>query len=154
MLDRNEYYLEILNYPKEELFDLADKCTAVLLHAAIDEVGSEEKNLPYDLVIDLVFMYAFHDGYVTEDKRKLIKDLFLLEMSDEELLDLQKFQSSSHEGVQKLLRKLRVDEEFTDTEFLLGLCIYALDGEITVDEQVLLERNTRKDIIKYEKGNA
>ncbi len=154
MLDRNEYYLEILDYPKEELFSIANKCTALLLHLAKDELSDDKNDLPYDVIIDLVFMYAFYDEYVTNDKAKLIKDLFDIEMSDSELLDFAKDRMETAKEREKFLDKLRIDEEFTDTEFLLGLCIYALDGEITRDEQTLLERNTRKDIIKYKKGNA
>ena len=153
MLSRNEYYVEILEYPKEELFEIAEKSSAFILHKIKDEYG--DNDVPYDLTIDLVFTYAFHDGYVTEDKRELIKKIFTLEMSDEDLLDLVKYhKEEGREERDKILSKLRKDDEFADAEFLLAICIYALDGEITKEEQDFVERNLRQDIIKQNKGNA
>ncbi|MCQ2801805.1 MAG: hypothetical protein MJ222_04140 [Bacilli bacterium] len=153
MLSRSEYYLEILEYPKEELFEIAEKTAAFILHTIKDQYG--DGDLPYDLTIDLVFTYAFYDGYVTEEKRELIKNIFTMDMSDEDLLGLANFhKNEGREERDKILNKLRKNEEFADAEFLLAISIYALDGEITKEEQNFIESNIRQDIIKYKKGNA
>lgn len=153
MLSRSEYYLEILEYPKEELFEIAEKTAAFILHTIKDQYG--EGDISYDLTIDLVFAYAFHDGYVTPEKRQLIKQIFTLEMSDEDLLGIVDYhKEEGREERDKVLNNLRKDDEFSDAEFLLAISIYALDGEITKEEQNFVESNLRQDIIKYEKGNA
>ena len=153
MLSRNEYYVEILEYPKEELFEIAEKAAAFILHSIKDKYG--ENDTPYDLTIDLVFTYAFHDGYVTPEKRRLIKEIFETDLPDDELLGLAKYHAEEdREKRDKILKELRKDDEFADAEFLLAICIYALDGEITKEEQDFVEKNLRQDIIKQKKGNA
>lgn len=149
MLERDEYYLQILDYPKEELFSIINKTTSYLLHMIIDEFENEEKDLPYDIVIDLVFLYAFYDGYVTDDKKYIIKDVFDVEMDeDKDYIEFSKLRVKNLNKYEKHLQKMRKDGEFADAEFLLALAIYALDGEITKDEQILIEKNIRQDIRK------
>ena len=77
-----------------------------------------------------------------------------MDIDNQGLIDIANYHKKDSKKRVKIMEELRKDDDYLEIEFLLGLAIYALDGEITKEEQALIEKNTRQDIVKYPKNKA
>ena len=141
------YYMEIVEYSKEELTKVVGGAFFVLNDALKKEFTDHDFIL--NVMLDLLDGFMVCDGPVNQDETDLYNSVFETSFTKEELNDLVELHKNEKDARLAKLEKFKLkDEEFRNSLFLFGSCICAIDGSINVKEQEYLESHVRIDIGK------
>lgn len=148
-----EYYLEIIDKPKEELAEIAYKSFCYINDLLKKYITDMDERMNF--LIDVVELIIACDGDVNEDEANLFNHIFESEFSLEDINAICTDQNESKKQSLNKLEKLKVkDTDFRDVFFLFCSCVAAIDDRINTTEQEFIEKHIRIDINRSEDSKA
>lgn len=146
------FYSEIIQYSKDELFSLTNKCILYLTDLFTNYFSNDDDRI--NAVIDLVFDFMMCDDVINEKEQELFNSCFETSFEIDELLNLASLHKETGVSRAETIKKAKEEnEDIREATFLLGLCVCAVDENISSKEQEYLESNDRVDISKLPSEN-